>query len=140
MKKLFLSILSLALITGFGSSAASGEMHQPAAANAENMALIPGGEFWMGRILTNSVVQVIILDRDSRDDVPAHKIYVDAFFMDKHEITNEEYARFVEATGAAKPWYWVRGQIIKGEERHPVHYVNWSEAEGYCQWAGKRLP
>jgi formylglycine-generating enzyme required for sulfatase activity len=115
-------------------------MGQSAPDETQTMASIPAGEFWMGRTHTNNVATVITLDRDSRDDVPAHKAYVDGFLMDKHEITNEEYARFAEATGAAKPWYWIGGKVIKGEEKHPVHYVNFAEAEAYCRWAGKRLP
>jgi formylglycine-generating enzyme required for sulfatase activity len=104
------------------------------------MALIPAGEFWMGRTHTASLEQAIILERDRRDDQPAHKTFVDAFYLDTHEVSNTDYARFVEATKAAKPWYWPAGKVAKGEEKLPVHDVNWAEANAYCKWAGKRLP
>ena len=107
---------------------------------APNMVLIPAGEFWMGRTHTTSLEQAIILERDRRDDQPAHKIHIDAFYLDKYEVTNADYARFVEATGAAKPWHWPGGKVAKAEERWPVSNVNWAEADGYCRWAGKRLP
>ena len=107
---------------------------------ASNMVLIPAGEFWMGRTHTTSLEQAIILERDRRDDQPAHKIFVDAFYLDKYEVANTDYARFVEATGAARPWQWPGGKVAKAEERWPVSNVNWAEADSYCRWAGKRLP
>src|SRR5687767_11010144 len=85
-----------------------------------NMAAIPAGEFWMGRTHTATLEQAIILERDRRDDQPAHKIHIDAFYLDKNEVTNADYLRFVEATGAARPWYWPGGKVAKGEERFPV--------------------
>jgi formylglycine-generating enzyme required for sulfatase activity len=110
------------------------------AAPPANMVLIPAGEFWMGRTHTTSLEQAIILERDRRDDQPAHKLHLDAFYLDKYEVTNTEYTRFVEATGAARPWQWPGGKVAKAEERWPVTNVNWADADGYCRWAGKRLP
>ena len=104
------------------------------------MVLVPGGEFWMGRTLTSSVEQAIILERDRRDDTPAHRVYAEAFYMDEREVTNEEYARFTETSSAARPWYWPGGKVAKGEERLPVQETNWAEANAYCQSLGKRLP
>jgi sulfatase modifying factor 1 len=54
----------------------------------DGMVWIPGGIFWMG-------------SEDFDDAQPVHKVYVDGFWMDKTEITNEQFARFVEATGYA---------------------------------------
>src|SRR6185503_10787200 len=79
-------------------------------------------------------------ERDRRDDTPAHKLKMGAYYMDKYEVTNEDYARFIEATGGAKPWYWQAGSIVKGEERFPVHDVTWYQADAYCKWVGQRLP
>ena len=84
------------------------------------MVLIPAGEYWMGRTHTASLEQAIILERDRRDDQPAHKIFIDAFYLDTHEVTNADYARFVAATNAAKPWHWPKGVVAKDEERWPV--------------------
>ncbi len=104
------------------------------------MVLIPAGEYWMGRTHTASLEQAIILERDRRDDQPAHRIHVDAFLLDTHETTNADYARFVEATKAAKPWHWPRGQVTTALAKQPVVNVSFGEAEAYCRWAGKRLP
>ena len=54
----------------------------------EGMALIPGGEFWMGRTHYFLIDEVGWLERDRRDDMPAHKITIDPFYMDKYEVTN----------------------------------------------------
>ena len=51
------------------------------------MTWIPGGTFWMGT------------DRGSYADGPVHRVYVDGFWMDTHEVTNAEFAAFVDATG-----------------------------------------
>jgi iron(II)-dependent oxidoreductase len=104
------------------------------------MTTIPAGEFWMGRSFVQSADDYLTLERDRRDDVPAHKVYVDGFYMDKYEVTQEEYAKFVEATGAAKPWFWKDGRIVPGQEKHPIHHVTWEEAASYCRWVNKRLP
>ena len=106
----------------------------------ENMVLIPAGKFWMGR--TNSFWRDALdtEPRAKRDDRPANLIYLDSFYLDKYEVTNADYARFVEATGARPPWHWPQGKIAKGDERVAVYNVNWFEATAFCKWAGKRLP
>ncbi len=78
--------------------------------------------------------------RDKLDDIPANNIYLDAFAIDKYEVTNADYARFVQATGARTPWHWPQGKIPKGAERFPVSNVTWFEAGDYCKLVGKRLP
>lgn len=60
--------------------------------------------------------------------------------MDRHEVTNEEYARFLAAKGGTKPWHWRGGEISTGEEKYSVYNVDRFQAEGYCVWDGKRLP
>src|SRR5712691_378187 len=104
------------------------------------MALIPAGEFWMGRTHYFLIDEVGWLERDRRDDTPAHKIRLDAFSMDKYEVTNEEYARFAESAAKPKLWYWPGGKVAKADERLPVHDVTWYEADAYCKSVGKRLP
>jgi formylglycine-generating enzyme required for sulfatase activity len=107
---------------------------------APAMVSIPAGEFWMGRTVFFETDADGSLSRERRDDTPAHKVYVDAFYMDTHEVTNEEYARFIAANPNGKRWYWPGGKVAKGEEQFPVHDVNWDEASAFCTWAGKRLP
>src|SRR5580658_7819717 len=52
------------------------------------MTWIPGGQFWMGTA-----------DERMTDARPWHRVYVDGYWMDKAEVTNEQFARFVKATG-----------------------------------------
>jgi sulfatase modifying factor 1 len=52
----------------------------------EGMVWVPGGTFWMGT-------------EDFADAKPVHKVFVDGFWMDKAEVTNEQFAKFVQATG-----------------------------------------
>ncbi len=64
------------------------------------MVWIPGGEFYMGvdaDKLPESFSDLAILN--FVDAAPVHKVYVDGFWMDKTEVTNEEFAKFVKATG-----------------------------------------
>lgn len=106
----------------------------------QGMASIPEGDFWMGRAHFFLMDEIGVNERDRRDDTPAHKVYVDSFYLDKYEVTNEEYARFVQAASGATLWYWPGGKVASGEERMPVHDVTWFQAEAYCKSVGKRLP
>jgi len=106
----------------------------------DNMVQIPAGKFWMGRAYTLYVDSADLVPRDKMDDRPANNIYLDAFYVDKYEVTNEAYAKFVQATGARAPWHWPEGKVEKGKEKLPVYNVNWYEASAFCKWAGKRLP
>ncbi len=71
---------------------------------------------------------------------PKREVYVDAFYMDKYEISIARYAKFLEATGSRQtPEYW--NELDLGSHGDlPVIGVNWHEALAYCRWAGKRLP
>lgn len=100
----------------------------------EHMVTIPAGEFLMGA------------DDREDDERPAHTVFVEEFAIDVHEVTNEEFAFFVEQTGyvteaeqAGESETW-RTYFTEGRERHPVVKVTWADADAYCRWAGKRLP
>ena len=98
-------------------------------ANNANMVLIPAGEFQMG---SN--------DNDAYDDEkPEHTVYVDAFYIDKYEVTVGEYKEFVRATGYPVP-NWDGVGEDSPTDRHPIVYVSWYDAMAYAQWVGKRLP
>ena len=112
----------------------------------DGMVLIPAGEFEMG---SNDA-------EASADEQPVHTVYVDAFYMDKYEVTNAQYAAFLNAKGkhaeAGHTWWenrhgWARiervGGVYRvkaGYEDHPVTFVSWHGAMAYAAWAGKRLP
>jgi sulfatase modifying factor 1 len=106
----------------------------------EDMELVPSGKFWMGRAFTIFMDAKDLMARDKMDDRPANNVYLDAFYIDKYEVTNEDYAGFLDATGGRAPWHWPQGQPEEGDEQLPVSNVNWSEADAFCQTAGKRLP
>jgi len=106
----------------------------------EGMVQIPASKFWMGRTQSFWRDALDTEPRAKRDDRPANHIYLDAFYLDKYEVTNADYTRFVEATGTRPPWHWPQGKFPKGEDRQAVYNVNWFEATAFCKWAGKRLP
>jgi formylglycine-generating enzyme required for sulfatase activity len=65
---------------------------------------------------------------------------VDEFLLDEYEVTNEDYQRFVEATGHAAPAHWRGRKFPPGEAKLPVVNVTWKDADDYARWKGKRLP
>ena len=112
----------------------------PAGEPAKDMVQIPAGEFWMGRTYNWLLDELGMHLRVRLDDQPVHLVYLDSYWIDKYEVTNEDYARFVKATGHRKPFHWIAGNVPAGQERFPVYNVTWDDAVAYCQFAGKRLP
>ncbi|MDO8546827.1 MAG: formylglycine-generating enzyme family protein, partial [Nitrospirales bacterium] len=98
------------------------------------MVLVPSGEFLMGN--------------QAEEDAPPHRVYLDAFYIDRHEVTNGRYLKFVEATRHRAPQHvvdpqydlWAGTALSQGVADLPVVNVDWSDADAYCRWAGKRLP
>lgn len=88
----------------------------------EGMIFIPGGWFQMGSPYKT-------------DEQPVHRVYVDAFFLDKTEVTVAEYRFFCRATNRKMP-----PQPEWSSDDHPVVNVSWYDASAYAQWMGKRLP
>ena len=89
------------------------------------MVLVPAGEFWMG-------------SDDWGPEKPKHRVYLDTFYIDKYEVTNALYKRFMDAAGRATPAYWSDSKFNGSSQ--PVVGVSWDDADAYCKWAGKRLP
>ena len=63
----------------------------------EGMIWIPGGEFSMGANDPPEMDDVGM--KATPDGRPIHRVYVDGFFMDKTDVTNAEFAKFVKASG-----------------------------------------
>lgn len=86
--------------------------------------LVPAGAFTMG----------------DDEEAPLREIYLDAFYIDRFEVTTERYGRFLEATGSVGvPDAWDELDRASGAQL-PVVGVNWRDADAYCRWAGRRLP
>ena len=95
--------------------------------------LVPAGEFRMGS------------DDREEDEKPSHSVYLDAFWIDRTEVTNAQYAGCVEAEACTAP-------VSQSSNQHslyydspiyadyPVIFVSWQQADAYCTWAGRRLP
>ncbi len=69
---------------------------------------------------------------------PAHKVEIDAFYMDKYETTNAEYKEYLEEKKVAAPEFWDQKDF--NQPNQPVVGVTWKNATNYCLWKGKRLP
>jgi iron(II)-dependent oxidoreductase len=93
-----------------------------------DMVYVPAGMFLMGS------------DSSQADEGPFQNIYVGAFYIDRYEVTNEAYKRFIDATGHPAPKHWFGGTFPPGEARCPVAGVSWYDARAYAEWMGKRLP
>lgn len=94
----------------------------------QQMVLIPEGNYIRG-------------DDIGRDDEkPAQSVYLDAFAIDRFEVTNCQYQQFLRSNSRSSPRYWIGNQYPKGQPHYPVLGVRWKDAEAYCAWAGKRLP
>lgn len=72
------------------------------------------------------------------DEGPAHMVMLDAFLIDKQEVSNRHYGEFMKATRHPAPAYWDDPRLNTPEQ--PVVGVNWYDAKAYCEWRGKRLP
>lgn len=99
-----------------------------ATAVTTEMILITGGQFMMGRN-----------DGDEYER-PAHPVTVRSFYLDRTEVTNEQYQKFIATTRYRAPAHWQEGRFPAGEARLPVVNVTWNDANAYAKWAKKRLP
>jgi formylglycine-generating enzyme required for sulfatase activity len=101
------------------------------------MVLVPAGEFTMGSSASDSQAY--------GDEKPQHTVYLDAFWIDKFEVTNAQYKKCVDAGKCSAPPQrksYTRDSYY-GDARYdnyPVIYVPWNDANTFCAWAGKRLP
>lgn len=72
-------------------------------------------------------------ERNTLEELPS-------FYIDKYEVTNKEYYKFLKESGALPPPHWENGVFPKNKEYHPVTNLTYREAEAYANWAGKKLP
>jgi formylglycine-generating enzyme required for sulfatase activity len=106
---------------------------QVSATDGMVMVYVPAGEFSMG-----SQVGTV-------DEQPVHTVYLDAFWIDRTEVTNAMYSSCVDAGACLRP------MVINSNTHYgyylfapytdyPVIALKWSSADAYCTWAGRRLP
>ena len=91
------------------------------------------------------------------DEKPAHPVYLDAYWIDQTEVTNQMYTDFLNDNEFGngidgKRVYYINGDYAQidnpdgkwtpteGFADYPVNNVSWFGAEAYCAWAGRRLP
>jgi formylglycine-generating enzyme required for sulfatase activity len=141
-----------AMQTSLPRQAAPGVM-----ARDKTMVLIPGATFQMGTDLAE-VAHLQQLFGVKRADifsaeVPQHTVTIDSFYLDKYEITNAKFKKFLDQNPQWRPGripshyhngnylkHWNGNDYPKGKADHPVVNVSWYAAVAYCQWADKRLP
>lgn len=123
--------LALFVQSGVGQAAAStpAGKNLPRWRDHTGMVFVRGGEFVRGDKL---------------------QVRVSSFYMDQHEVTNEQYCQFLNDGKGQGPQHWNDKQEIDnqggkflpkaGKERWPVAFVSWHDATAYAAWAGKRLP
>ncbi|MBW2735162.1 MAG: SUMF1/EgtB/PvdO family nonheme iron enzyme [Deltaproteobacteria bacterium] len=93
------------------------------------MVLVPAGNFMRGSNFGN------------KNEKPQRSIYLDAFYIDKHEVTVRQYRKCVRDGSCSRPdikrhCNWGKS----GRDNHPINCVNWKQAKNYCSWVGNRLP
>jgi formylglycine-generating enzyme required for sulfatase activity len=113
------------------------------------MVYVPAGEFTMGSADSDSQAHA--------EEKPQHRVNVAGFWIDRTEVTNAQYRKFMDAGGYSKQQYWTEaGWAWKGQNNatqptcwgdgnlnqaaQPVVCVSWYEAYAYARWAGGRLP
>ncbi len=72
------------------------------------------------------------------DEQPARLAVLDPYYIDRYEVSNQDYAEFMKSTNSAAPAYWDDPRLTNPKQ--PVVGVNWFEAKAFCEWSGKRLP
>jgi formylglycine-generating enzyme required for sulfatase activity len=113
--------------------------------NKTRMSLIPAGIFSMGTDVEKAMVvcqnTMGICEPDSfSHEEPSHAVSLDAFWIDKTEVTNAMYAECVEAGICPLPEHPEYHFNDPAQIDHPVMEVSWYDAETYCKWIGARLP
>lgn len=69
-------------------------------------------------------------------ETPAHQVTVKPFLIGKYEVTNREYAEFLQATGYKAPPEW--NPANEGAADQPVTNISWKDADEYCKWLAKK--
>jgi formylglycine-generating enzyme required for sulfatase activity len=134
----FIAVFIISLVTPFHAESTGTAI---TGKDGSEMVFVPEGAFIMG----------LPEDEPGSDQNPSRKLYLEAFFIDKYEVTNALYRRCVADGGCAEPSLitdyaetlhedgknWYRDGKT---ENYPVVGITWRQAGVYCEWTGKRLP
>lgn len=169
---------TLGLAVTWGAGAATGQERVIKGPDGAEMVLIPTGAFAMGsspRDIARAVDECrkrakpeneLRCEGWFRSEGPQHNVVLDSFYIDRYEVTNAQFEKFVAATGyrtAAErdgygwlyrqtdgTWRWEKsagtnwrapgGPGTPASPMHPVVQVSWHDADAYGRWAGERLP
>jgi formylglycine-generating enzyme required for sulfatase activity len=101
------------------------------------MVYVPAGTFLMGTAEDDPLAQ--------SDEIPQHSVTLSAFWIDRAEVSNAQFARCVEAGVCMTPFepaMEVDGDYYGNPQYgdYPVVNVSWVQAQSYCEWAGGTLP
>jgi len=120
-------ILAVIFILSTSATASADSQKEITGKDGAPMVLVPAGEFLMG-----SKAEEVNL----RWEHPQHKVFLDAYYIDKYEVTVAQYRKFCQETGRSMPsapsWGW--------QDNHPIVNVSWNDATAYANYCGKRLP
>lgn len=123
----FAAMCSLALIGCLGQPLLPAGATQVTRKDRTTLVYVPAGDFLMGS------------EHGLVDEQPVHSVYLNAFWIDRTEVTNAMYAACVEAGHCEEPSsaiYYADPAYVD----HPIAYVSWNDARAYCSWVGRRLP
>ncbi len=131
----------------------------------DGMVLVPGGETKIG--ISKKKLRYVVRNiggskKYHKSARPVHKVYIKPFYIDIYEVTNEKYAKFLNAEkkhkAGDKVWINLGGvadegdekcrikldgdsyKVASGYEKYPVIFVSWYGASAFAKWEGKRLP
>ena len=119
--------LILVIIIGVSAIAIGTSLRSGGPASAEGMIRIPTGTYQIGSEAGGASYE------------PDRTMGLNAYLIDKYEVTNAQYAKFVAADGP-QPQNWSGGSYPAGEAAFPVTGISWDMADEYCKWLNKRLP
>jgi formylglycine-generating enzyme len=110
--------------------------------DGSELALVSAGTFLYGSRTDDKIA--------GSDEKPQQSRFLPNFYIGAYPVTNEQYKKFVDATGHRPPdkadYSWGGGSVWKGnfypknKAKHPVICVSWDDACAYARWAGGRLP
>jgi len=115
------------------------------------MCRVRAGTFWMGSNIDGTQCPGNALDVLGKwTEMPCHEVYVPEFWIDRTEVTVAEYQAYLDDRGPdctnpgdGKSCSWPVAYLCNvghpDRMQYPANCLTWFQADGYCQWAGKRL-